>query len=59
MTNEYPAWICSECGGKYGRRKCGVATFHMDTCGVCGEKKMVTEPRDFGHLKDGWKYVKK
>jgi rRNA maturation protein Nop10 len=26
----------------------------MDTCDVCGKKAPVTEPRDFGHLKDGW-----
>lgn len=51
----YPIWICSECGDKYGRRECGIATWHIDVCGVCGKTKEVTEPRDFGHLKEGWK----
>jgi rRNA maturation protein Nop10 len=31
----------------------------MDTCGVCGEQAMVSEPRDFGHLKDGWQKEKR
>lgn len=53
---DYPAWVCVRCGNKYGRRSAGVCTYHLDTCGVCGEKwTMVTEPRDFGHLRDNWK----
>lgn len=56
---DYPAWICGPCGDKHGRRECGVSTWHMDTCGVCGEQGMVTEPRDFGHLKDGWQKEKR
>lgn len=55
MTRPYPAWICSPCGRKHGRRECGIATFHVDECGVCGQTAMVTEPRDFGHLRDTWK----
>lgn len=56
----YPNWICFECGNKYGRRECGVATWHPSVCGICGKEDIVTEPRDFGHLKDGWeKAVKK
>lgn len=31
-----------------------MSTFHLGCCGVCGETKPVTEPRDFGHLRDGW-----
>lgn len=50
----YPAWICRDCGQRYGRRACGVATFHEDPCDICGYVTMVTEPRDYGHLKDGW-----
>lgn len=50
----YPAWICSDCGRKHGRRECGIATWHEDKCGVCGHTGLVTEPRDYGHLKDGW-----
>ncbi len=34
---------------------CGVATWHPDTCGVCGKSGVsVTEPRDFGYLENGW-----
>lgn len=51
----YPAWVCSACGAKYGRRRCGVATWHMGTCGICGIEACVTEPRDFGHLQTGWR----
>lgn len=50
-----PDWVCSPCGIKKGRRLCGTATFHMDTCGVCGQHTSVTEPRDWGFLKAGWK----
>jgi NTP pyrophosphatase (non-canonical NTP hydrolase) len=58
MTEEreyYPSWICGDCGDLHGYRECGVATWHNDTCGVCGEYKACTEPRDFGHLKNSWK----
>jgi hypothetical protein len=51
----YPDWICYTCGETHGRR--GVnphASWHPDKCGVCGESVYVTEPRDFGHLNDGW-----
>lgn len=52
---EYPQWICRDCGEKYGNRPCGIATWHRgDKCGVCRCEKSTTEPRDFGHLKDGW-----
>lgn len=52
----YPQWVCSLCGTMYGRRipSGHVATWHEDTCGVCGNLASVTEPRDFGHLMDGW-----
>jgi len=50
----YPAWICFDCGDKWGRRECGIATWHTDTCCICGERRAVTEPRDYGHLKEGW-----
>ena len=54
MRVEYPSWVCGDCGDRYGRRSSGVATWHPDTCGICGEEAIVTEPRDFGHLLDGW-----
>lgn len=53
----YPAWVCIDCGNKYGRGypdgHC--CTVHNGTCGLCGQTKPVTEPRDFGHLKQGWR----
>lgn len=54
MTN-YPDWICINCGNKYGRRQPAYATWHSNTCDICGQADLVTEPRDFGHLKDGWR----
>lgn len=55
MKNKlYPTWICFSCGNKYGKRQAGICTIHPGKCGVCGCEAMVTEPRDFGHLKDGW-----
>lgn len=56
VEKPYPAWICEACGTKYGNREVGVATWHKNTCGVCGEEAFVTEPRDFGHLRTGWEY---
>jgi rRNA maturation protein Nop10 len=51
---EYPVWVCRPCGQRWGRHGCGVATWHTDVCGLCGAKTSVTEPRDYGHLRDGW-----
>ena len=53
----YPDWICKTCGCLHGNRPNGNpygATWHIEECGICGEKTQVTEPRDFGHLKEGW-----
>jgi hypothetical protein len=54
----YPDWICDECGRLHGKRPEGNpygATWHIDTCGVCGTGGVeVTECRDFGHLREGW-----
>lgn len=56
----YPTWICHECGEKHGNRPAGISTWHNDYCGICGWFKSVTEPRDFGHLKEGWEdYVRR
>lgn len=47
---EYPTWICSECGSKYGRVIDHCATIHEgDKCGWCDEKTVTTEPRDYGY----------
>lgn len=50
-VDDYPAWICRECGHKHGRVTDGVATFHTgDECGWCGRNDIpVTEPRDYGY----------
>jgi hypothetical protein len=51
---KYPAWICADCGEQYGNRPVGIATWHEDTCGICGRVTACTEPRDYGHLRNGW-----
>lgn len=50
----YPGWVCRDCALAHGGRilKNHVATFHTDTCDVCKKTKTVTEPRDYGHLRD-------
>ena len=55
--DSYPGVICGDCGEKHGRRPEGNphATWYPGTCDVCGEEGYVTEPRDFGHLKDSWR----
>jgi hypothetical protein len=58
IDQKQPRWICQPCGVTYGTRpkSCFCATFHVGTCGVCGDKGVyVTEPRDFGFLREGWK----
>lgn len=53
--DKYPSWVCTPCGIKYGKGGGnGISTFHNGTCGICGSDAAVTEPRDFGHLRDGW-----
>ena len=52
ITN--PELICADCGERYGRRAVGMATFHIDECGICGQEKAVTQPRDYGYLQTGW-----
>jgi hypothetical protein len=55
MDDAYPAWVCSPCGETWGRRPVNPhATWHPDTCGLCGRETEVTEPRDYGHLRAGW-----
>lgn len=53
---DYPRLICIECGNKYGRglNEQHISTWHEGKCEICKESKIVTEPRDFGHLVDGW-----
>ncbi len=50
----YPSMICTECGILHGYRIPSLATYYPGTCGVCGQNKICTEPRDYGHLKPSW-----
>ena len=50
----YPTWICDKCGRKAMkeqgiRRDNIVATYHIDTCEVCGSERECTDPRDYGY----------
>jgi hypothetical protein len=50
-----PTWVCVPCGEKYSLGNgTDMSTFHDGTCHVCGKKASVTEPRDFGYLKETW-----
>lgn len=51
---DYPTWVCTECAEAAGGKMPvdHLATWHYDKCDVCGgEKKTVTQPRDFGYPK--------
>ena len=52
----YPGVVCFPCGNTYGRgiKEGSVCACYPGTCGVCGKATIVTEPRDFGHLKFDW-----
>ena len=51
MTKE-PHWVCSDCGLKASKgRQHSISTWHTGVCEVCGEKKAVTESRDFYYPK--------
>ena len=58
MPRRYPDWICAGCGKRLGRGELNkYASWCLDQCGVCKEQKLVTEPRDFGHLKPNWREI--
>jgi hypothetical protein len=56
QARPYPGWVCQDCALAHGGRIIPnhVATYHTDTCDACGQEKSVTEPRDYGHLRN-WK----
>ncbi|MGA3168439.1 MAG: hypothetical protein ABSF14_20240 [Terriglobia bacterium] len=60
--DDYPSWVCGICGEKYGKvsmaKRGGIATWHEDECGICGDFTACTEPRDFGHLRKGWRQAR-
>ena len=45
--------VCSECGTKYGKYSVGCSSVWQGECGVCGERKPITEVRDYGYLTKG------
>ena len=47
MEKHEVIWICEDCAKKYSNRQFRYSTWHGDICDVCGERKAVTEPRDF------------
>lgn len=50
-----PTWVCLECGEKHRAGDWfNFSTWHEGVCGVCRQKKPVTEPRDCGFLKQEW-----
>ncbi len=53
LNKDYITWVCYECGSKYCNNKVpGVATWHTGLCDICNRVRGVTEPRDFGGLKE-------
>jgi hypothetical protein len=61
LKKPYVAWVCHTCGVKYGKwyqsgeyygPKHHTATYHYNSCDVCGANDVpVTEPRDYGYLR--------
>jgi len=49
--DEYPAWVCADCGKKHGHMAILISTYHVGSqCGWCGRMDVpVTEPRDWGY----------
>ena len=45
--------VCSDCGQKYGKYSVGCSSVWEGECGVCGERKPITEVRDYGYLTKG------
>lgn len=47
---EEPEWVCMNCANERGavHPPNHISSWHFGICGICGEEKSVTEPRDFG-----------
>jgi len=45
--------VCSDCGQRYGKYSVGCSSVWEGTCDVCGERKPITEVRDYGYLTKG------
>ena len=59
ISKPYPETICRQCGHIYGHRQPTMITIYLGTCNICGFNGYVTEPRDYGHLRNGWQNHKK
>lgn len=58
MTENWePGLICSDCAVIVGTHRIGVATWYPGACDICKQVTTVTETRDCGHLKYGWKQI--
>jgi len=44
-----PAWICKDCGEKYGDGEKRNITWHEDKCDLCGKVALCGFPKDFGY----------
>lgn len=44
---------CFDCGEKYGVYSVGCSSVWEGKCDVCGEKKRITEARDFAYFVTG------
>jgi hypothetical protein len=44
---------CKDCGLRYGVYSVGCSSTWIGVCGVCGERKGVTETRDYGYFITG------
>lgn len=50
-----PGYVCEKCGTRFGLGKLhDGGTWHMGQCGVCGKRKGITSPEDFGQLGNDW-----
>jgi len=50
---EQASVTCRDCGMRYGVYSVGCSSTWIGVCGVCGERKGVTETRDWGYLITG------
>jgi len=48
-----PSYVCSECGGRYGRKPKGVlvTTMHLDKCDICGKTRGLCHIRNYNYLR--------
>jgi len=50
--------VCDDCGSQYGVYSVGCSSVWNSKCDVCGEKKPVTEARDYAYLITGIRKIK-